>query len=90
MKHLGAVGENVLHLCFLNASRVHYELAKRIISKYPAMVNDIYLSDEYYGKSGNNLICLEFQALKHSLVKWHRKLSGYYGNNYRLIELVRV
>ena len=45
-----AVGENILHLCFLNASRVHYEIAKIIIKKYPPLVNDIYIGDEYYGK----------------------------------------
>ena len=45
-----AVGETVLHLCFLNATGVHYDLAKMIIKKYPSLVNDIYISDEFYGK----------------------------------------
>ena len=54
-----AVGENILHLCFLNATRVHYEIAKIIIKKYPPLVNDIYISDEYYGKKGSMiLICM--------------------------------
>lgn len=45
-----AVGENILHMCFLNATRVHYDIAKMIIKKFPPLVNDIYISDEYYGK----------------------------------------
>ena len=45
-----AVGETILHMCFLNATRVHYDLSKIIIKKFPCLVNDIYLSDEYYGK----------------------------------------
>ena len=45
-----AVGETILHLCFLNATRVHYDLSKMIIKRFPNLVNDIYLSDEYYGK----------------------------------------
>ena len=45
-----AVGENILHMCFLNATRVHYDIAKLIIKKFPPLVNDIYISDEYYGK----------------------------------------
>ena len=45
-----AVGETILHLCFLNATRVHYDLSKMIIKRFPNLANDIYLSDEYYGK----------------------------------------
>lgn len=45
-----AVGENVLHLCFLNATQVHYDIAKLIIKKFPSLVNDIYISDEFYGE----------------------------------------
>ena len=52
-----AVGENALHLCFLNATRVHYEIAKIIIKKYPPLVNDIYISDEFYGKK-RSTVCM--------------------------------
>lgn len=45
----GAVGESLLLLCFLNATKSHYDLAKRLLSIYPCMINDIYLNDEYYG-----------------------------------------
>ena len=45
----GAVGETPLHLCLLVGSHVHRELAKLLIKLFPELVNDIYLSDEYYG-----------------------------------------
>lgn len=51
INHLGAVGESLLHLCFLNATKVHYDLAKKLLTTYPNMINDIYISDEYYGKN---------------------------------------
>lgn len=45
----GAVGETVLHLCLLNATSVHADIAKRLLKFYPKLINDIYISDEYYG-----------------------------------------
>lgn len=51
-----AVGETILHLCFLNATRVHYDIAKMIIMKYPPLVDDIYISDEFYGKTSGVII----------------------------------
>ncbi|XP_041370435.1 transient receptor potential cation channel subfamily V member 5-like isoform X2 [Gigantopelta aegis] len=47
----GTVGESILHLCLLNATTLLADLAKRLIQKYPNLVNDIYLGDEYYGES---------------------------------------
>ena len=46
----GSVGETVLHLCLLNATAIHADLAKRLIQAFPKMINDIYLADEYFGK----------------------------------------
>ncbi|ODM96433.1 Transient receptor potential cation channel subfamily V member 6 [Orchesella cincta] len=51
MDELGAVGESLLHLCLLCATSVHAELAKRLIKFYPNMINDIYMSDEYWGEN---------------------------------------
>lgn len=51
MKERGAVGETILHLCLLNASSLHADLAKRLLKFYPKLIMDIYLSDEYYGES---------------------------------------
>lgn len=47
----GAVGETILHLCMLNATSLHADLAKRLLRFYPNLINDIYISDEYYGES---------------------------------------
>lgn len=51
LEERGAVGESGLHLCFLVATVVHLELARRLIRLFPKLVNDIYISDEYYGES---------------------------------------
>ncbi|XP_076174002.1 transient receptor potential cation channel subfamily V member nanchung [Ptiloglossa arizonensis] len=47
----GAVGETALHLCMLHATAIHIDLAKRLLRFYPKLINDIYISDEYYGES---------------------------------------
>ncbi|KAK6183605.1 hypothetical protein SNE40_011051 [Patella caerulea] len=47
----GTVGETILHLCFLNPTQTHRELAKRMLDIYPNLVNDIYNGDEYYGEN---------------------------------------
>lgn len=51
LKERGAVGETILHLCLLNATSLHADLAKRLLRFYPKLINDIYLCDEYYGES---------------------------------------
>ncbi len=48
----GTYGETLLHLCFENgSSKVHMELAKRLIAAFPVMINDIYITEDYYGQS---------------------------------------
>ncbi|PSN29936.1 hypothetical protein C0J52_26875 [Blattella germanica] len=47
----GAVGETILHLCLLNATSIHADIAKRLLRFYPKLINDIYMCDEYYGES---------------------------------------
>jgi len=49
LKERGAVGETCLHLCLLNATSIHADLAKRLLRFYPKLINDIYMCDEYYG-----------------------------------------
>ncbi|KAM3958296.1 transient receptor potential cation channel subfamily V member nanchung [Aphomia sociella] len=51
LKERGAVGETILHLCLLNATSLMADLAKRLLRFYPKLINDIYMSDEYYGES---------------------------------------
>lgn len=48
---VGAVGESLLHLCMLNGTDLFIELAKRLIMHFPAMINDIYLSEDYFGET---------------------------------------
>lgn len=47
----GAVGESALHLCLLVATIVHLELARRLVKIFPVMINDIHVSDEYFGEN---------------------------------------
>ncbi|XP_072935457.1 transient receptor potential cation channel subfamily V member 5-like isoform X2 [Epargyreus clarus] len=51
LKERGAVGETILHLCFLNATALLADLAKRLLRFYPKLINDIYMGDEYYGEN---------------------------------------
>uniref|UniRef100_A0AC35U522 ANK_REP_REGION domain-containing protein n=1 Tax=Rhabditophanes sp. KR3021 TaxID=114890 RepID=A0AC35U522_9BILA len=48
----GPVGETLLHVCFLLGLPPHMELlAKRLLFIFPKIINDFYLSDEYYGET---------------------------------------
>ncbi|ESO10140.1 hypothetical protein HELRODRAFT_72856 [Helobdella robusta] len=47
----GSLGETPLHVCFLNATPTHAELAKRLLAIYPNLINDVYVNDEFYGES---------------------------------------
>ena len=47
----GAVGETVLHLCYLNNTPIHIEIAKVLLDLYPKLSLDIYEAEEYYGES---------------------------------------
>ncbi|XP_046140984.1 transient receptor potential cation channel subfamily V member 5 [Osmia bicornis bicornis] len=47
----GAVGETIFHLCMLHSTTIHIDLAKRLLRFYPKLINDIYISDEYYGEN---------------------------------------
>lgn len=59
LKERGAVGESILHLCLLNATTVHSDIAKRLLRFYPNLINDIYLSDEYYGRHRRTFFCIK-------------------------------
>ena len=45
----GSVGETPLHVCLLKATSIHANLAKRMVKKYPKLVHDFYIHDEFYG-----------------------------------------
>ena len=46
----GTVGDTILHLCLLNATQIHADLAKRLLHFYPNLIKDIYSGEEYYGR----------------------------------------
>ena len=61
---VGAVGETLLHLCMLNGVP---DLAKRLLAYYPKMVNDIYLSGDYFGEAALHMAIVSEDA---SMVKY--------------------
>ena len=61
------MGETVFHVCFLQGTTIHLHLAKRLLKHFPLLLNDIYLSDEYYGENVLHMSCV---AEDPSVVKW--------------------
>uniref|UniRef100_A0A8R1HYI0 ANK_REP_REGION domain-containing protein n=1 Tax=Caenorhabditis japonica TaxID=281687 RepID=A0A8R1HYI0_CAEJA len=51
MDQRGRLGENLLHVCMLLNTADMNELVKQMVLKFPKIVNDIFLSEEYYGLS---------------------------------------
>ncbi|CAI4222328.1 unnamed protein product [Auanema sp. JU1783] len=48
----GSVGETLLHTCFLAGLPKHMKLlAERMLFIFPKIINDFYISDEYYGET---------------------------------------
>ncbi|KAI6210498.1 Transient receptor potential cation channel subfamily V member 6 [Aphelenchoides besseyi] len=47
----GAMGENLVGCCLTQGTTVHNKLAQRLIEQYPRLVNDIFISEDYYGLS---------------------------------------
>lgn len=45
----GSVGETTFHVCFLMQTPTHLALGRRLLKWYPKLINDVYLSEEYYG-----------------------------------------
>ncbi|GMT35397.1 hypothetical protein PFISCL1PPCAC_26694 [Pristionchus fissidentatus] len=47
----GNMGENLLHICLLHNTVEQNDLAKFLVKKFPRLVNDIFISEDYYGLS---------------------------------------
>lgn len=45
----GVYGENLLHILIICNTEIHTTIAKILINRYPALIHDIFESDEYYG-----------------------------------------
>jgi transient receptor potential cation channel subfamily V protein 5 len=75
------VGETVFHVCFLMGTPIHMHLAKQMLKHFPLLLNDVYLSEEYYGE---NVLHMAAVAEDPSIVKWlldigadfHRRCYG--------------
>ena len=55
---LGCVGETTFHVCFLMQTPTHLVLARRLLKWYPKLINDIYMSEEYYGENVLHMSCV--------------------------------
>ncbi|XP_071749408.1 transient receptor potential cation channel subfamily V member 5 isoform X2 [Lepeophtheirus salmonis] len=47
----GSVGETVFHICYLVNTTTHTFLGRRLLKWFPKLINDVYLSEEYYGEN---------------------------------------
>uniref|UniRef100_A0A158Q850 ANK_REP_REGION domain-containing protein n=1 Tax=Elaeophora elaphi TaxID=1147741 RepID=A0A158Q850_9BILA len=51
LEERGLMGENLVGVCLLQGTSVHNQLAIKLIKAYPKLVNDIFISEDYYGLS---------------------------------------
>ncbi|KAL3104590.1 hypothetical protein niasHT_022301 [Heterodera trifolii] len=47
----GQMGENLVGCCLMQGGPIHTELAIRLLNEFPKLVNDVMLSEDYYGLS---------------------------------------
>lgn len=48
----GVYGETLLHILIICDSELHTRIAKGLIRRFPALVHDVFESEEYYGECG--------------------------------------
>ncbi|XP_072181480.1 transient receptor potential cation channel subfamily V member 6-like [Diadema setosum] len=68
----GAIGETILHLCYLNDTPMHSEIARHLLELYPKLVLDVYEGSDFYGESALHL------AIVNNDVKSVKLLVGRY------------
>ncbi|KAI1696929.1 ion transport protein domain-containing protein [Ditylenchus destructor] len=51
LEERGSMGENLVGCCLMQGSPLHNELAIRLMTEFPKLVNDVFLSEDYYGLS---------------------------------------
>uniref|UniRef100_A0AC35FG89 Uncharacterized protein n=1 Tax=Panagrolaimus sp. PS1159 TaxID=55785 RepID=A0AC35FG89_9BILA len=51
LEERGRMGENIVGACLMQGSALHNKLAIKILTAYPKLINDIFISEEYYGLS---------------------------------------
>jgi transient receptor potential cation channel subfamily V member 5 len=85
MEKTGAVGESIIHMCLLIDTDIHKKICKRILKFFPKMVNDIYLSDIYFGENPLHIaIVAEDPNMVNFLLScganYHQRASGTFFN----------
>ena len=63
----GFVGESAFHICFLMGTQAHLTIVRRMLKYFPKLINDIYMSEEYYGE---NVLHMSAVAEDPSMVKY--------------------
>ena len=63
----GFVGESAFHICFLMGTQAHLNIGRRMLKYFPKLVNDIYMSEEYYGE---NVLHMSAVAEDPTMVKY--------------------
>ncbi|KAI1708286.1 transient receptor potential cation channel subfamily V member 6 [Ditylenchus destructor] len=51
LEERGVAGENLVGCCLLQGSPLHKKLSIHVLETYPKLVNDIFVSEDYYGLS---------------------------------------
>ncbi|VDD85581.1 unnamed protein product [Enterobius vermicularis] len=49
LEERGSMGETLVGVCLLQGTKAHNSLAKRLMQKFPLLVQDIFVSEDYYG-----------------------------------------
>ncbi|CAL2041043.1 unnamed protein product [Caenorhabditis brenneri] len=51
LEERGSMGETIIGCCLLHASEIHNALVLKILDYYPKLLNDIHISEDFYGLS---------------------------------------
>ncbi|GMT06183.1 hypothetical protein PENTCL1PPCAC_28357, partial [Pristionchus entomophagus] len=51
LEERGSMGETLVGVCLLNGSDIHTKLAIKLMDEFPKLLNDISISEDYYGLS---------------------------------------
>ncbi|KAI6189084.1 Transient receptor potential cation channel subfamily V member 6 [Aphelenchoides besseyi] len=51
LEERGSMGENLVGCCLMQGGVMHNKLAIRMFEQYPKLINDIFISEDYYGLS---------------------------------------
>ena len=66
----GAIGETILHLCFLNDSSMHREIASHLLAVFPKLSLDMYEGSDFFGRHIYTIIKLQCACCSCSLGTW--------------------